>query len=141
MFFKPMLLPMIAMVGLTVVVWAYMYITRISEMSRKNIDPQQLDTHANALALLTDSSGPSNNLRNLFEMPVLFYLAVTLTLVLLIQDTLLIALSWAYVVLRVVHSYIHCTYNNVLHRFTIYVASCVVLFLIWAQLSWYVISN
>jgi hypothetical protein len=141
MFFKPMLLPLLAMVALTFVVWMYMYITRFREMARKNIDPQDLDTHAAALALLTESSGPASNLRNLFELPVLFYLAVVLTLVLLIQDSLLIALSWAFVLLRAVHSFVHCTYNRVLHRFTAYAASCVVLFLMWAQLGWYVISN
>jgi hypothetical protein len=141
MFFKPMLLPMIAMVALTFAVWVYMYITRISEMSRKRIDPQELDTHVKGLEKLTDSAGPAGNFRNLFEMPILFYVAVLITLVLLIQDAWLIALSWAYVLLRTAHSFIHCTYNNVLHRFTAYVASCVVLFLMWVQLAWYVMLN
>ena len=141
MFFKPMLLPLIAMVALTFVVWIYMYITRIAEMSRKNIDPQDLDTHAKGLELLTDSSGPAGNLRNLFELPMLFYLAIVVTLVLLIQDVWLIALSWTYVMLRILHSFIHCTYNNVMHRFTVYAASCVVLMLMWVQLGWYVIIN
>ena len=141
MFFKPMLLPMIAMVVLTFAVWVYMYITRLSEISRKRIHPQELDTHVEGLEKLTDSAGPASNLRNLFELPILFYLAIVVTLVLLIQDSWLIALSWVYVMLRTVHSFIHCTYNNVMHRFTVYAASCVVLFLMWAQLSWYVILN
>ena len=141
MFFKPMLLPMIAMVALTFAVWVFMYVTRISEMTRKQINPQKLESHADSLALLTESAGPAGNLRNLFEMPILFYAAVLLTLVLLIQDTWLIALSWAFVLFRAVHSFIHCTYNNVMHRFTMYIASCMVLFLMWAQLAWYVISN
>ncbi len=141
MFFKPMLMPMLAMIALTFAVWVLMYVTRIAEMGRKNINPQDLDTHVKGLALLTESAGPASNLRNLFEMPVLFYAAVLLTLVLLIQNTWLIALSWAYVLLRGVHSFVHCTYNNVLHRFTAYVASCVVLFLMWVQLAWYVLSN
>ena len=141
MFFKPMLLPMIAMVVLTFAVWVYMYITRLSEISRKRIHPQELDTHVKGLKKLTDSAGPASNLRNLFELPILFYLAIVVTLVLLIQDSWLIALSWVYVMLRTVHSFIHCTYNNVMHRFTVYAASCVVLFLMWAQLSWYVILN
>lgn len=141
MFFKPMLLPMIAMVVLTFAVWVCMYMTRISEISRKNIDPQDLDTQARASALLTESSAPASNFRNLFELPVLFYAAVLLTLILLIQDTWLIALSWAFVLFRAIHSFIHCTYNNVRHRFTAYVASSFVLFLLWAQLAWYVISS
>ncbi len=141
MFFKPMLLPVIAMVALTIVVWIYMYVTRISEMSRKGIDPQELATHIDGLEKLTESAGPASNLRNLFEMPVLFYLAVIITLILLIQDAWLIALSWAYVLLRTAHSIIHCTYNNVMHRFTVYAASCIVLFLMWVQLAWYVLNN
>ena len=72
---------------------------------------------------------------------MLFYAAVLLTLILLIQDAWLIALSWAFVLLRMAHSFIHCTYNNVRHRFTAYVASSFVLFLMWAQLGWYVISS
>ena len=132
---------MIAMVMLTFIVWVYMYITRISEMSRKRIDPQELDTFASGLEKLTDSAGPAGNLRNLFEMPILFYAAILLTLVLLIQDVWLIAMSWAYVLLRAAHSVIHCTYNNVMHRFTMYVSSCVVLFLMWVQLGWYVLIH
>lgn len=141
MFFKPMLLPLIAMATLTFVVWIYMYVTRISEMHRKRIDAQQLDTSLKGLELLTDSAGPAANLRNLFEMPVLYYLAVVITLVLLIQDPWLIALSWAYVIFRAAHSFIHCTYNNVMHRFTVYVASCAVLILMWGQLAWYIFIN
>lgn len=141
MFFKPMLLPMIAMVVLTFAVWVYMYVTRISEIGRKNLDPQDLATYQEALALLTESSAPAANFRNLFELPILFYAAILLTLILLIQDPWLIALSWAFVILRGVHSFIHCTYNNVHHRFTVYVASSFVLFLMWAQLAWYVISS
>lgn len=140
MFYKPMILPMIAMVALTFIVWLYMYATRFSEMARRDIDPQDLSTDAAARSLLKDSACPAANFRNLFEMPVLFYVAVLLTLALLIQDAMLIALAWIYVGLRAAHSLIHCTYNKVTHRFLAYAASCVVLALIWVQLAWYVIS-
>jgi hypothetical protein len=43
----------------------------------------------------------------------------------------LLVLSWLYVALRVLHSLIHCTYNRVMHRFAVFVASMVVLFVIW----------
>lgn len=141
MFFKPMLLPMLAMVALTFVVWVYMYLTRMAEINRKRIHPQKLQQREQANALLTDSAGPANNLKNLFELPILFYVAVLLTLILLIQDPWLVALAWAYVLFRVVHSFIQCTYNNVMHRFTVYSASCIVLFLLWTQLAWYIVSN
>jgi hypothetical protein len=139
MFYKPMLLPLLALVFLTFLVWGYLYFTRIREMQNKRIDPQALNVRTKLQELLTDSAAPANNFMNLLEMPVLFYLAVLLSLVLLIQDPLLVTLSWGYVALRYVHSIIHCTYNKVMHRFLVYFTSCMVLLLIWMRLAAYIL--
>jgi hypothetical protein len=141
MFYKSILLPLLAQVLLTFLVWIYLYITRLREMSRKNIDPQQLAEAGQKKLLLTDSLGPSDNFQNLFEMPVLFYLAVLLSLVLLIQDEVLVQLAWGFVLLRVIHSLIHCTYNRVLHRFWAYFFSCVLLLLMWLRLAVYILTQ
>ena len=140
MLYKPMLLPMLALVLLTFVVWVYLYITRIAEMKRKQIDPQSLNVRSKTQELLPDSVGPANNFMNLLEMPVLFYLAVLLSLILLVQDQVLVILAWTYVLLRYVHSLIHCTYNKVMHRFQVYFLSSIVLLLIWLRLAAYVMS-
>jgi len=141
MFYQPSLLPLLALVLLTFIVWVYMYITRLSEISRKSINPQSLDTRVHGQALLTDSPAPSDNLKNLFELPVLFYVAILLSLVLLIQDRLLVQLAWVYVALRYVHSFVHCTNNRVMHRFVVYAVSCLVLMFIWARLAVYILMN
>lgn len=141
MFFKPLLVPLLALVLLTFIVWVYMYITRLREIRDKSIHPQSLDTRAHGKALLTDSVAPADNLQNLFELPVLFYAAVLLTLVLMIQDQIMVGAAWAYVALRYVHSLVHCTYNRVMHRFTVYVASCLVLAVIWARLATYILIH
>jgi len=141
MFYKPILLPLLAQVLLTFLVWIYLYITRFREIQRKNLSPQQLAHRSGAQALLTDSSGPADNFRNLFEMPVLFYAAVLLSLVLLIQDELLASLAWAFVISRSIHSIIHCTYNRVLHRFAAYMASSLVLIMMWFRLSLYILTQ
>ncbi len=141
MFYKPLLIPLLALVFLTFLVWVYMYVTRVREIKRKSIDPQSLDTRVHGQALLTDSGAQADNLKNLFELPVLFYVAVLLTLVLMIQDQLLVQLVWSYVALRYVHSLVHCTYNRVMHRFIAYAASCLVLMLIWARLAAYVLMH
>ncbi|MCH8056420.1 MAG: MAPEG family protein [Proteobacteria bacterium] len=141
MFYKPLLIPLLALVFLTFLVWVYMYVTRVREIKRKSIDPQSLDTRVHSQALLTDSAAQADNLKNLFELPVLFYVAVLLTLVLMIQDQLLVQLVWGYVALRYVHSLVHCTYNRVMHRFIAYAASCLVLMLIWARLAAYVLMH
>ena len=141
MFYKPLLIPLLALVFLTFLVWVYMYVTGVREIKRKSIDPQSLDTRVHGQALLTDSGAQADNLKNLFELPVLFYVAVLLTLVLMIQDQLLVQLVWSYVALRYVHSLVHCTYNRVMHRFIAYAASCLVLMLIWARLAAYVLMH
>lgn len=141
MFFKPIILPILALVALTFSVWIVMYITRISEMQRKRIDAQKLNSRVNAQALLTDSAVVADNLKNLFEMPILFYAGMLLSMVLMIQDPLLVQLAWGFVALRAIHSLVHCTYNRVMHRFVAYLASCLVLMLIWARLAGYVLMN
>jgi hypothetical protein len=141
MFYKPMLLPLLAQVLLTFLVWFYLYLTRIAEMKRKSIHPQALNVRSRLQDLLTDSAAPANNFMNLLEMPVLFYLAVLLSLILLVQDQVLVILAWLYVTLRYVHSLIHCTYNKVMHRFQVYFISCIVLLLIWLRLAAYIVSR
>lgn len=141
MFFKPILLPVLALVALTFIVWVYMYITRISEMQRKKIHAQKLDSRVHAQALLTDSAVVADNLKNLFEMPILFYVGMLLSMILMIQDPLLVQLAWGFVALRIVHSLVHCTYNRVMHRFVAYLASSVILMLIWARLAAYILMN
>ncbi len=141
MFYKPMLLPLLAQVLLTFLVWSCLYITRVAEMKRKSIHPQSLNVRSRLQELLTESAAPANNFMNLLEMPVLFYLAVLLSLILLVQDEVLVILAWLYVALRYVHSLIHCTYNKVMHRFQVYFISCIVLLLIWLRLAAYILSQ
>ncbi|NND44997.1 MAG: hypothetical protein HKN58_06705 [Xanthomonadales bacterium] len=136
MYFMPLIVPVLVMVLLTFVVWARMYYLRLRDMHSGGIDPQAVATRSRLAGKLDRSEASSDNLMNLFEMPVLFYLAVLIALVLLIQDPLLVIFAWMYVLLRVAHSLIHTTYNNVLHRFYVYFASCAVLFAMWVRLAW-----
>jgi len=140
MFYQPILLPLLAQVTLTFLVWVHLYVTRLTEISRKNIEPQDLARRTGGQSLLVDSAGPSDNFKNLFEMPMLFFIAILLSMMLLLQDMLLVQLAWAYVVLRALHSLIHCTYNKVLHRFTVYIASTLVLILMWLRLALYILD-
>ena len=65
-------------------------------------------------------ANPSDNLKNLFEIPVLFY-AVSLYLFITAQvDMIYLSAAWAFVGLRVLHSAVHCTINIVIVRFWIY---------------------
>ena len=141
MSFNPILLPLLAMVFLTFVVWIYLYALRIPEIKRLGIDPDELQDRAESHKLLTVSGAASNNLKNLFEIPILFYLAAMIAMLLLIQDDMLVLLAWGFVILRVVHSMIHCSYNRVMHRFFAYLISCLFLMFMWIRLASYILMN
>ncbi len=127
--------PALAMAALTCAVWLRMLQMRIGQMRRERIHPQAVATSAQAAARLTDSRA-ADNFRNLFELPVLFYLALAIAaLVGLGGDTATLALAWAFVGLRIVHSAIQCSYNKVMHRFYAYVSGGLVLWLLWARLA------
>ena len=121
------------MVALTFVVWVRMYVVRIGEMKRERIDPQRVASSSEAAALLRDTRA-SDNFRNLFELPVLFYLAIAIMLHLALVSLPLLVLSWSFVALRIAHSAIHCSYNRVMHRFSVYIAGALVLWALWAVL-------
>ena len=136
-----MLYPVFAMVTLTLIVWIAVYITRVRQMRMKRIAVQELATRSGASQALKDVAGPSDNLLNLFELPVLFYALMVLLYVTGRGDAVFLALAWAYVLLRAAHSFIHCTYNRVMHRFSVYLMSSVVLWAMWAGLAWQVLGD
>jgi hypothetical protein len=122
------------MAALTMVVWLHMYLRRIAQMKRERIHPQAVATSAQATAKLTDSAA-ADNFRNLFELPVLFYLALVVAANTSQVTSLTLTLAWAFVALRIAHSAIHCTYNKVYHRFNAYVLGGTVLWILWAVLA------
>jgi len=128
-------LPAVAMAALTFVVWWRMYFTRIAQMKRERIHPQSVATSAQAAAKLTDSRA-ADNFRNLFELPVLFYLAIVVAAQTGLATTTVLALAWLFVVLRIAHSWIQCTYNKVMHRFYVYVTGGMVLWVLWGVLAY-----
>ena len=127
-------LPALAMVALTIAVWLRMYATRIGEMKRERIHPQAVATSAAAAGRLTDSRA-ADNFRNLFELPVLFYLALVVAALSSQVNAVTLALAWAFVALRIVHSVIQCGYNKVMHRFRAYLFGGLVLWVLWGVLA------
>jgi hypothetical protein len=116
--------PVFAIVFLTILVWAYMYVRRISFITSHKISPKDLAVPG-ALARLSPPavSNPSDNLKNLFEIPVIFY---TLALYLFATkqvDMLYVGAAWVFVAFRVLHSGVHCTFNLVMLRFYLYLIS------------------
>ena len=124
------LYPVTALVALTAVVWVRLYVERLGELLERKIEPQSLATAAAAGRSLQRVQA-SDNFKNLFEVPVLFYALCAFIAAADLTSPLLLASAWVFVALRCVHSLIHLTYNRVTHRFIAYVASTVLLFGMW----------
>ncbi|MDH4124198.1 MAG: MAPEG family protein [Gammaproteobacteria bacterium] len=129
--------PFFAMIALTMLVWVVMYVRRLRFIAVNRIDPQQLTTLEKAASLIPEAvNWPAHNLRNLFEVPVLFY---ALDLYLFVTDTVdgvNVTGAWLYVGLRAVHSLVHCTINIVRLRFVVYFLSTIVLWMLLARAAW-----
>jgi hypothetical protein len=125
---SPILVPLITLVLWSFVMWAWLYATRIPAITRNRIilDPHRSKEEFNA-QLPAEVRWKADNYGNLMEQPTLFY-AVTLTLALLGEGAgLNTALAWLYVGLRIAHSLVQATINIIMLRFSIFMASSVVL--------------
>ncbi len=76
----------------------------------------------------------SNAFHNQLEIPVLFYAVVAFSMLASAVDVLMLALAWAFVLSRLVHTYIHTTYNYVPHRFLVYLAGSILVMVMWVRL-------
>ncbi|HSM29702.1 MAG TPA: MAPEG family protein [Woeseiaceae bacterium] len=131
---QAILAPFLAMMLLTALVWAYMYIRRLAYIKANGVRPQDLATPEKAAAVLPEAVAlPANNLRNLLELPVLFYALCLYLEVTGSADGLHVASAWAFAALRTVHSVIHCTANVVVFRFLSYFAAALVLWFMLAR--------
>ena len=66
--------PILSLMLLTMTVWFWMYIKRISYMKQNDIDPQRLVSRVRLMQVLPDEiQAPANNLNNLLELPIIFY--------------------------------------------------------------------
>jgi hypothetical protein len=123
--------PFFAMILLTLVVWVYMYIRRLHFITSRNINPQDLAV-PNALAQQAPAAvaTPSDNLKNLFEMPVLFYALALYLFVTGQVDPTYVSAAWVFVAFRTLHSIVHSTFNRVSLRFGLYMVATFALWFI-----------
>ncbi len=133
--------PFFATMLLTLIVWAYMYVRRIGFITRNNISPKDLAVPG-ALVRLSppEVSNPSDNLKNLFEMPMLFYALVLFLFVTNQVDAVYVSVAWIFVAFRVFHSAVHCTINLVMLRFYLYLISSIALWFIVVRAALYYIG-
>ena len=122
--------PVVALAAWTMVMWVWMYATRIPAMRAAKVD---IANRVGGTGKDLDGVVPdpvqwkAHNYNHLHEAPTVFYaIAITLAIVGW-GDGLNATLGWAYVGLRALHSLVQATTNRVLARFLIFALSSLVL--------------
>jgi hypothetical protein len=115
--------PFLATMILTLVVWVYMYGRRLPFIFSSGLDPKQMTPLELARLSPPQVSTPSDNLKNLFELPTVFYAIVLYIYVTRQVDAAFLGAAWGFFLFRVLHSVVHCTFNFIPLRFVLYVIS------------------
>ncbi|HNP34990.1 MAG TPA: MAPEG family protein [Woeseiaceae bacterium] len=119
--------PFVATMILTLAVWLYMYTRRLRFIFSSGLDPKQMTPLELARLSPPQVSNPSDNLKNLFELPTIFY-ALALYLFATGQvDGVYVSAGWGFFLFRAMHSIVHCTFNFIPLRFVLYIVSAVAL--------------
>ncbi len=129
------LFPILAMVILTFIVAGVLLKRRIAAFKAKRLHPQKTALSAQMAALLEDTRA-SDNFRNLFETPVLFYVAMLTIFSAELVTAAHVWLAWGYVAARCAHSFIQCTSNIVMRRFYAFLTSGTLLLAIWLLIGY-----
>jgi len=125
---SPILAPVVVLVAWSMVMWTWMYVTRLPAVRRvrMKLDPQaqrgeQMST------LPADVRWKADNYNHLLEQPTIFY-AIALSLALLDRGGgANLSLAWGYVGLRVLHSLVQATWNKIEVRFSLFFLSSLAL--------------
>ena len=125
---SPMFAPVVALVLWSMVMWAWLYATRIPAMSAAKVDLDPRKPPKELVAQLPpEVNWKADNYNHLMEQPTIFY-ATAIVLALVDGGNALNGyLAWGYVALRIVHSLIQATVNVIPARFAVFMTASVVL--------------
>ncbi|MEM9739710.1 MAG: MAPEG family protein [Pseudomonadota bacterium] len=116
------LTPVLVLVAWTCVMWIWLYITRLPAMQKAKVSPQAA-RHPDAgwkEKLPAMARSVSDNYNHLHEQPTIFYAIMGFAALTGGVDATGLALAWAYVGLRIVHSLVQSIIGNVTLRFGIF---------------------
>ncbi len=120
--------PVVALMIWTMIMWAWMYVTRIPAMSKANVAPDDAARPGTLDQSLPASvQSKAHNYNHLHEQPTVFYAVALLLALVGLGDGINALLAWIYVGLRVAHSLVQATANRVMVRFVLFALSSVVL--------------
>lgn len=124
------LAPMLALVCWTLVMWVWMYATRIPAIQAAGINAAAMKEKRELDVLPRKVRQVADNYNHLHEQPVIFYALVVYTHLAGLVDPFVVALAWAYVGLRVAHSSWQALVNFIPVRFGLFAMSTLTLMVI-----------
>ena len=127
--------PVLVLALWTMLVLLYMFMSRLRARRQRTVDWHDF-SYGESARVPVATSLPNRAFMNLLEVPVLFYVACVVAFAAGRVDGLAVALSWAYVGLRLLHGVIHLTYNRVLHRAAVFGLSNFVVVALLLRLAW-----
>ena len=127
---RELIQPIVALVGLTAMVWVLMFAFRNIAVVRRTVSLRYYKTYT------TDVppewvERPARTFMNLLEVPLLFYVVCVLMLQTGRWDSVQLSLVWLFVALRYLHAIVYIGVNHVPMRFASYATGCITLTVIW----------
>lgn len=126
-----MLRAVLSMGVLSLVMFLWMYATRLPAFSKAGLDPQEAmhpDTYHHRIP--SEVRRVADNYNHLFEAPTVFYAVVLAIVMAGLADPVHAAAAWAFVGARVLHSLVQATLNRVIVRFLLFALSWLALALL-----------
>ena len=131
-----MITPIFAMVTLTFIIGIVTIKVRLASIRQGKVSIKYYRVMTEETATVpVDVLKTSRCFSNQFEMPTLFYVVAILYIQFDINGIFPLIFAWLFILFRSAQSYIHLTYNNVLHRASAFWLSCICLLILWLNLA------
>lgn len=132
-------LPVLAQIAITIVGFMLLGVRKARALKNDNIDQTKtaLDNDAWPDYVLM----VSNNIRNQFQLPVLFYVLCFVFYSVNAVTTTVLYLAWAFVISRIIHAYIHMSTNYVPARFRVFTVGFVIIVIMFIIASRAIVAS
>ena len=129
--FESVLAPALVLVIWSLLVWVWMYATRLPAIGKAGLKPDDARFPGSLNVLPDGARQVADNYNHLMEQPTIFYALAAITYLVGLQSPFTATLAWTYVGLRILHSLIQNTINKVALRFLVFSLSTITL-MVWA---------
>lgn len=123
------LLPITALIAWSLVMWLWMYATRLPAIMKSGQPMDPLKPKSELLSFLpAQVAWKADNYNHLMEQPTIFYATCFVLALLPVASSTALTAAWVYVVLRVIHSLVQALINAINLRFSLHVLGTLPLF-------------